>query len=150
MTAKKLRVLLVEAFPDDARRTLAKLKQSGYAVKHLRVEDADSMQKALAEEAWDVVLCSYDLPGFCGLDALKAMQGAGIDLPFLFLSHDQREATVIQAIQAGAGGYIFKDNLNFLAPAIEYSLREVHTRREHNEALLAMQNYQARLHSFIS
>ncbi len=149
-TAKKLRALLVEASSEDTLRTLAKLKQGGYAVEHQRVEEADTMQRALAEGGWDVVLCSYDPSGFCGLDALKLMQAAGIDLPFLFLSHDQREETIIQAIQAGAGGYIFKDNLKFLAPAIEHSLREVRIRREHSETQLALQNYQARLHSFIS
>ena len=150
MTAKKLRVLLVEASHNDALRTLAKLKQSGYAVQHQRVEDAASMQKALTEAEWDVVLCSYDPSGFCGLNALKLMQTANIGLPFLFLSHDQRETTIIQAIQAGAGGYIFKDSLNFLASAIEHSLREARTRREHSEAQLALQNYQTRVHSFIS
>ena len=150
MTAKNLHILLVEASSDDAKRTLAKLKQNGYTVEHLRVKDATAMQKALAEKEWDVVLCSYDPSGFCGLEALSLMQAAGIDLPFLFLSHDQRESTLIKAIQAGAGGYIFKDNLNFLAAAIEHSLREARTRREHKEALLALQNYQARLYSFIS
>lgn len=150
MTAKKLRVLLVEASPDDARHTLARLKQGGYAVEHLRVEEAVSMQKALAEGAWDVVLCSYDPSGFCGPDALKLMQASGVDLPFLFLSHDQREETITRAIQAGAGGYIFKDKLNFLASAIEHSQREAQTRREHTEAQLALQKYQARLHSFLS
>ncbi len=149
-TKKKLGVLLVEASPDDALRTIAKLKQNSYAVEYLQVSDAATMQNALTEGKWDVVLCSYDPPGFCGPDALKLMQAAGIDLPFLFLSHDHREETITQAIQAGAGGYIFKDSLNFLAPAIEHSLREVRTRREHSEAQLALQKYQARLHSFIS
>ncbi len=149
-TAKKLRVLLVEASSEDALRALAKLKQNGYAVEHLRVEDAASMQEALTEGGWDVVLCSYDPSGFGGLEALNLMQAANVDLPFLFLSHDQREATIVHAIQAGAGGYIFKDSLNFLAPAIEHSQRETHIRREQSEAQLALQNYQARLHSFIS
>lgn len=150
MTAKKLRVLLVEASPDDARRTLAKLKQGGYAIKHLRVEDAASMQKALAEGGWDVVLCSFDASGFCGLDALQLARAADVDLPFLFLSHDQREETIVRAIHAGANGYIFKDTLNFMASAIEHSLREAQARRKLNETQLALQKYQARLHSFIS
>src|ERR1017187_6317424 len=141
MTAKKLRVLLVEASSDDAKRTLAKLKQNDYAFDYLRIKDSTSMQKALEAGGWDIVLCSYDTPGFGGLDALKLMQTTGIDLPFLFLSHDQREATIIQAIQAGAGSYIFKNSLNFLASAIEHSLREAWTRREHSEAQLALQNY---------
>ena len=149
-TAKKLRILLVEASASDAQRTLAKLKQDGYTVKHLRVQDASTMQKTLANGEWDVVLCGYDASGFCGLDALKLVQSSGIELPFLFLSHDQSEASVVKAIQAGADGYIFKDTLNFLAAAIEHGLREARTRREHSEAQLALQKYQARLHSFIS
>jgi len=150
MTAKNLRVLLVEASSVDARRTVAKLKQNGYLVKHFQVENADSMQKALAEAQWDVILCSYDSSGFCGLEALRLSQHSGFDLPFLFLSHDQRESTLIEAIQAGASGFIFKDHLNFLAAAIEHSLREARIRREHNEEKLALQSYQARVHSFIS
>ena len=58
MTAKKLRVLLVEASPNDAMLALAKLEQSGYEVEHLRVDNASAMQAALIEGGWDVVLCS--------------------------------------------------------------------------------------------
>ena len=143
MTANRLRVLLVEASLDDARRTLAKLEQGGYAVEHLRVNDAPAMQAALAgngppEGGWEIVLCSHDPSGFCGLPALQLMRSEGIDLPFLFLSHDLREETIIHAIQSGAGDYIFKDSLSRLAPAIEHSLREARIHREHREAQLAL------------
>ncbi len=143
MTVKKLRVLLVEASPDDAGRTLAKLEQGGYAVEHLRVDNASAMQAALAgngrpEGGWEIVLCSHDPSGFCGLAALRLMQSEGVDLPFLFLSHDLREEAITHAIQSGAGGYIFKDSLSRLVPAIEHSLREARIRREHREAQLAL------------
>jgi len=151
MTAvKKLSVLLVEASQNDASHTLAKLKQDGYSVKHLRVKDAASLKNALLKGGWDVVLCSLDPSGFCGLEALQLFQTAGSDLPFLFLSHNQSEASIIRAIQAGANGYIFKNGLAFLASAIEHGLREAKIRREQREAHLALEKYQARLHSFIS
>ena len=38
----------------------------------------------------------------------------------------------------------------FVAAAIEHSLREARIRRERNEEKLALQSYQARVHSFIS
>ena len=150
MTAKKLRVLLVEASPDDARRTLAKLELGGYAVEHQRVDDGSAMQAALAGDGWDVVLCSYDRSGFGGLDALKLMQAEDVDLPFLFLSHDLREETIIHAMQSGADDYIFKGSLNRLAPAIEHNLRAARIRREHRQAQLALQENQAHLHAFIA
>lgn len=149
-TANKLRVLLVEASSDDARRTLAKLEQSGYAAEHLRVDNAPAMQAALADGDWDVVLCGHEPSSFCGPDALQLMQAAGIDLPFLFLSHDQHEETIINAMRAGASDYIFKDSLNRLAPAIVRSQREARIRREYRESQASLQEYQARLHAFIA
>ncbi len=148
MTAKKLRVLLVESSPDDARHTLTKLRQSGYEVEHQQVDCASAMQAALIRGGWDVVLCSYNPPGICGLDAFKLMQAEGIDIPFVFLSHDMREETIIHAIQSGADDYIFKNRLNRLAPAIEHNLREARIRREHRQAQLSLQENQARLHAF--
>lgn len=155
MTAKKLRVLLVEASPDDARRTLAKLEQHGYLIEHLRVDAATAMQAALTRRArseggWDVVLCSYDTTGFCGLAALQLMQAQGIDLPFLFLSHDMREEAIIHAMRSGAGDYIFKDNMNRLASAIERNLCEAQIRLEYRAAQRALQEHQTRLQAFIS
>lgn len=67
MPQKKLRVLFVEASQDDLQQTLAKLTDNGYAVEHLRVEDADAMKIALLQEQWDIVLCSYNPPAFGGL-----------------------------------------------------------------------------------
>ena len=67
MATNKLRALLVETSLDDTQRTLAKLEQSGYEVEHRRVDNASAMQAALTEDEWDVVLCSYDPSGFCGL-----------------------------------------------------------------------------------
>jgi len=84
MVANKLRVLLVETSLEDAQRTLAKLEESGYEVEHRRVDNASAMQAALIENEWDVVLCSYDLSGFCGLAALELMQSK--NWTFLFYS----------------------------------------------------------------
>ena len=154
-TARKLRVLMVEASADDALLTLAKLAQSGYAVEHARVDNPSDLQAALDKgswrsHGWDVVLCSLDPTGFCGLEALRLIQNTDVTLPFLFMSHDASETSIVSAMQAGADDYIFKDNLSRLAPAIEHHLREMRVRLAHNEAQRALQEHQARLHAFIS
>ena len=150
MVANKLRVLLVETSLEDAQRTLAKLEQSGYEVEHQRVDNASAMQAALIENVWDVVLCSYDPSGFCGLAALELMQSKGVDLPFLFLSHDLHEETIIHTMQSGANDYLFKGSLNRLAPSIAHNLREARIRCEHRQAQIALQENQARLQAFIT
>lgn len=155
MTIKKLRILLAETSPDDAAHTLAKLKESGYAVECLRVDNIPDMRAALAgstrdEERWDAVLCSYGSSGFSGMEALRLAQAGEMDIPFLFLSHDLREETIIHTMQAGADDYIFKGSLNRLAPSIEHNLRAARIRREHRKAQLALLENQTRLHAFIA
>jgi two-component system sensor histidine kinase UhpB len=149
-TAKKLRVLLIESSPDEAVRILAKLEQSGYAIEHLRVKSAAAAKKALDASQWDIVLCDLAPSGFCGLSALALVRRADVDLPFIFLSYDPREQMLVEAIRAGADGYIFKDQLKFLAPAVEHALREAKIRREHKEAERSLRKYQMRLHAFIA
>ncbi|MBU1427025.1 MAG: PAS domain-containing protein [Gammaproteobacteria bacterium] len=150
MTAKKLRVLLVESSNADAQHTLNKLSQAGYLLEHRRVDSAKGMKAALGKGQFDVVLCSYDPPGFGGLAALELLQKSGVDLPLLFLSHDLREETILYTMRHGADDYIFKGSLNRLAPAIEHNLREARIRQEHRAAQLALQENQTRLHAFIA
>jgi two-component system sensor histidine kinase UhpB len=150
MTAKTLRILLVESSSADAQHTLNKLTQAGYLLEHRRVDSAKGMKAALDKGQFDVVLCSYDPPGFGGLPALELMHDSGADLPFLFLSHDLREETIIYTMQHGADDYIFKGSLNRLTPAIEHNLREARIRGEHREVQLALQENQTRLHAFIA
>ena len=150
MSPKKLRVLFVEAFEHDLQQTLAKLAQHEFLVEYQRVQDSDSMQSALLEQQWDVVLCSYDPPAFGGLEALSLIQSLNIDTPFLFLSHNVREENIIRAIQAGAADYIFQGNLNRLVPAIEHYLQEAAIRREHRQMLLDLKENQERLNALIT
>ncbi|MBU0623088.1 MAG: PAS domain-containing protein [Gammaproteobacteria bacterium] len=150
MIAKNLRILLVETSDADAQRTLSKLTQAGYRLQHRLVDNARDMKTALSNDTFDIVLCSYDPPGFGGLPALELMQESGVDIPFLFLSHDLREETIIHTMQRGADDYIFKGSLNRLSSSIEHNLREARIRREHRAAQLALQENQLRLQAFIA
>lgn len=150
MPQMKLRVLFVEASEADLQQVLNKLADNEYLVEYLRVEQADTMRSALLEHPWDIVLCSYNPPAFGGLEALSLMQSLHLDIPFLFLSHNLREESIVQAIQAGAGDYIYKGSLNRLIPAIEHYMNEAAMRREHRRMLLELKENQARLQGLIS
>lgn len=150
MTQQNLHVLFVEASQDDLQHTLTLLEQNGFLIEYLRVENADAMQAALLGENWDIVLCSYNPPAFGGLEALTLMQSLGIYLPFLFLAHNSREENIIQAIQAGAGDYIFKGNMKRLVPAIKHYLQQATLRREHGQMLRDLKDNQTRLNALIS
>ena len=68
---KKLRVLIVEDSEFDARILVNLLRQGGYEITFQRVETAETLQAALKDKPWDVVLADYNLPTFNALDALR-------------------------------------------------------------------------------
>jgi CheY-like chemotaxis protein len=83
----------------------------------MRIEDAVNGKKAqalLAREAFDLVLCDWEMPEMSGLelltwcreqDSLKAM-------PFVMVTSRGDKENVVQAIQAGVSGYVSKPFTN--------------------------------------
>ncbi len=129
-----LRVLLVEDSEDDAALTLHQIAKGGYELIHLRVDNEGDMRAALAEQAWDLILCDYNLPGFSGLAALELLHESGLDIPFIIISGAIGEETAVEIMKLGAHDYIMKDNLVRLVPAIERELREAGERRARRRA----------------
>jgi CheY-like chemotaxis protein len=66
-SVKALKVLVVEDSEDDFLLLELLLRQGGYAPVCRRAETAAELCQALSEEAWDLVISDYSLPGFTGL-----------------------------------------------------------------------------------
>lgn len=147
---KKLHLLLVESSQSDAQHILDNLAKSGYAVEHRHANSPEDMKPILSEYLPDIILCDHDLPQSGGTRALKLMHSLGLDLPFLFLSHDAHETTGLQPMHASVDDIIPKADLSRLAPTIEHILRASHFRQAHRTTQAALQENQARLSAFIS
>jgi CheY-like chemotaxis protein len=80
-----LRALIVEDSADDAELLLRELKRGGYEVKFKRVENAEDMSSALAQETFDIVFADYSLPQFDAPRALELLKQSGIDIPFIIV-----------------------------------------------------------------
>jgi signal transduction histidine kinase len=122
--AEPLRVLLVEDSEDDAALVVRELRGGGYAPEVHRVESAQAMREALAEQSWDIVLADYSLPGFSAPAALALLGSLRVDVPFIIVTGAISEDTAVAAMKAGAHDYVMKDNLHRLVPAIQRELRE--------------------------
>lgn len=134
-----LRVLIVEDSEDDCLLIVRELKHGGYEPTFERVETAEAMSKALDKQTWDVIIADYVMPRFSGLNALRLLQGKGLDLPFILVSGTIGEDLAVDAMKSGAHDYIMKGNLKRLVPAIERELREAvirHEQKKAEEALL--------------
>ncbi|MDD4242386.1 MAG: response regulator, partial [Smithellaceae bacterium] len=84
--AHPLRVLMVEDSEDDALLLLRALKKSGFDPGAKRVQTAGQMEQALADGAWDIILCDYNLPDFNGLDAIAILKKTRLDIPLIIVS----------------------------------------------------------------
>lgn len=95
---------------DDDRLVLATLIQ-GLDAAGFRISSADSAEEALAQlDAGicpDLALLDMRLPGDDGLNLAAQLRARG-PIPFLILSAYSDEATVQQAAQLGALGYLVK------------------------------------------
>ena len=130
----QLRVLIVEDSESDARLTARQLQRAGYALEYERVETAEAMQMALAQQEWDLVIADYNLPRFSGPAALETLKERGLDIPFIVVSATIGEENAVAMMKSGAHDYIMKNNLARLAPAVERELREAEGRRERRQA----------------
>ena len=131
--SSQLHILFVEDNPDDVELILRLLRQGDFEVSHERVETAAEMRAALANQAWDLIICDYSLPTFNAPQALDVMYSSDIDLPFIIVSGTIGEETAVSALKAGANDFIVKGGLARLIPAIEREVKEAEVRRERRQ-----------------
>ncbi len=110
----KISVLVV----DDASfiRDLVKKCLRNY-FPGIRTEDAINGKKAqamLAREAFDLVLCDWEMPEMSGLELLTwcREQDNLKTMPFVMVTSRGDKENVVQAIQAGVSGYVSKPFTN--------------------------------------
>jgi two-component system, NarL family, sensor histidine kinase UhpB len=126
-----LRVLIVEDYEDDALLLLRELRRGGYDPVYERVDTAGTMEAALDEREWDLVIADHSMPAFSSFAALELLRDKGFtDMPFIIVSGQIGEHVAVEAMKAGAQDYLMKDNLARLNTAIERELRDAEVRRE--------------------
>ncbi|MEO8701351.1 MAG: response regulator [Kofleriaceae bacterium] len=140
----KLRVLLVEDSPVDAKLVVAALRQGGHTIEFERVETADTMRAALVRTTWDVITCDWAMPGFSAPAALAVLKETGLDIPFIIVSGTVGEELAVDAMRAGAHDYVLKDRLTRLALAVDRELRDARARASQRQDMLDRRKAEAR------
>lgn len=140
-----LRVLLIEDCEDDALLLERELTRGGYKPCIARVDSPGTMNEALRNRIWDLVLADWNLPRFGALFALEMLKSKGLDLPFIIVSGTIGEEAAIAAMKAGVHDYVMKSNLGRLVPAIRRELCEADDRRSRKRAETALAAGEERL-----
>ncbi len=146
-TRKPLRALIIEDSEFDAKVMVQALRTGGYDVQWRRVETGSGMEAALVAQAWDVILADYNVPEFNALQALRVLQLAGLDVPFLIVSGGIGEDVAVDAMKAGAHDYVMKGNPARLLPAVDRELGDAEVRRRRREAEAKLRDSELRYRS---
>ena len=107
---QRLRALIVEDSEDDTELLILQLEQQGYDLIYERVDTAQTMQVALEQSTWDVIICDYSMPQFSAPTALALLQSRDLDIPFIIVSGTIGEDIAVDAMKAGAHDYLIKGN----------------------------------------
>ena len=139
MEARVLRLLIVDASPDDAEAAFAALRRGNFLLKPERVQDLAGLQQALAKSAWDAVICERALPRLKIETVLETLHRAGCDAPLVVLTRDFTDEEMLALVRAGARDVIRKSRLGRLLPALERELAVAAERAAHRATLKALE-----------
>jgi DNA-binding NarL/FixJ family response regulator len=113
-------LLLVE--DDEHSRAAAQtlLESAGYQVKS--AESGQTALRLFREQTPEIVLLDLGLPDVDGAALVRLMQAENASVPIIVLSVVTSEARILEALRAGALGYLFKEDLGRLLPALSEAL----------------------------
>ncbi len=117
MSGIRAHILIVEDEPAQRELLRYNLEAEGYRVRE--AADGDTALLLLAEEAPDLVLLDWMLPGVSGLEICRRIRaGSGRALPVIMLSARAEELDRVRGLDTGADDYLVKP----------FSLRELMAR----------------------
>lgn len=101
-----MRALIVEDDPMIGRAILTGLKASGYATDWVR--DGCDGEAAIGDGHYDVAILDLALPRRNGLDILRSVRRARLEIPILVVTASDSVADRIEGLDDGADDYLTK------------------------------------------
>lgn len=135
---KLLRVLNIFDSSEEAEVLINVLRNAGYIVRDIRVEDDEDMEAAIEENPLDIILAKQTLPDFDALQAVKIIVTSGRDIPLIVITPPNQEMSAIDALNMGARDAVASDKDAHLKFVVQRELNDVQNRRalRLNEKLL--------------
>lgn len=139
------KVLLVEDNPDFAKLVDLFLKK--HEPERFSVTWKENGTQALAElarnQAYDVILMDYFLPGQNGLEVTRALQDKMIRIPVIFLTVNKDFDLAVEVMKLGIEDYLVKEEIS--TPVLPKTILSVIERQQLKEQLTSLEISQKRL-----
>ena len=120
----RIKILILEEKRQNTTLAINEFQKSKLHQINKVVRTRKAFIKALREFKPSVILSSYYLQEFNGLDALMFVQKFQSGIPFIFLTDPINELTAVKCIKAGAHDYISINNLNLLVGSIKEAVNK--------------------------
>ncbi|MCA1733545.1 MAG: PAS domain-containing protein, partial [Acidobacteria bacterium] len=127
-----IRILLIGA----PRDLVEPLEQAGYLPSATVVRSREEAARALAERSWDLVLCTYAVPGLDAVAALALVRSRDVDLPVILVIDPIGEDLAADLMRAGANDIVLTSRLSRLPASVDRELRTARRRMHLRRALL--------------
>ncbi len=121
MTHSNERILFVDDEVITLKITRKLLESTGYNVE-ISESSTDAMEK-LSKEKFDLVIIDISMPALSGFDLLELMQSFDYKVPVIFLSANDNDWTIKEALNMGATRFVSKEKeFNFLPDIVKETL----------------------------
>lgn len=108
--ATEIRLLHVEDDPAFADLTASYLARIDPGIDHEVVTTVADARDRFDVQAFDAVVCDYDLPDGTGIDLLERVREIDSEFPFVLFTGKGSEEVASEAISAGVTDYLQKGN----------------------------------------
>lgn len=126
---KLLRVLSIFDSSEEAEVLINSLRNAGYIVRDIRVEDDEDMEVAINDNPLDIILAKQTLPMFDAKSAVKIAISSGRDIPLIVITPPDQENTAIDVLNMGARDAVASDQSAHLKFIVQRELLDVQNRR---------------------
>jgi len=116
-------ILLVEDHAGFAMALLNMLNQNPNLEITAIAESGENAMERLRDSKFDLVLVDYSLPEMSGINLVKMMHEKFPETPCVMLSGHLSPQYAQRALEAGARGYLIKDNPVGILDGIQHVLR---------------------------
>jgi len=140
-----LRVLLLQAVNSQSEQLKRELRKAELPFVSRQVRTRLAFLKSLRQFRPDIILSDYAGASFGGMPALKAARGGFDHIPFIFVSDPAGEECVIEALTGGATGYILRNHMERLVPAVHRAMAAAEQRRRREMAQQVLRQNKLRL-----
>ncbi len=136
--SRRLRILHLEDDPLDAELVQEMLRLDHVDCDIKVVSTSEDFDREMEKGDVDIVISDYNLPGYCGTEALESTRKSGSSVPFIFVSGSIGEERAVEVVRMGATDYVMKEHLRRLGIAVRRAMeiRESTLRQREAEARL--------------